>query len=419
MKPSNQLPLRILAATIGCVLASAVMAAGPLSVESNKAVIHAGDEAPAYNLRVSYPDGRVLERQIIAKETLAIDPVSPGGAFANGQYRFELTPIVGVSTRTDESEQLKTAVASVEAINGSFRVVNGSVLVPDKPAVGENGGQDYGVRLKDIIHPDDVIINGGSLCVGFDCVDGEVFGFDTIRLKENNLRLHFDDTSTGTFPDNDWTLVANDTANGGAEFFGIEDRSAGRMVLQVTAGAPANSLFVDSSGRVGLKTSTPVVELHMADGDSPTMRLEQNGSSGFTAQTWDVAGNEANFFVRDVTNGSTLPFRIQPGAATNSIFVDAQGDVGFGTNTVDPNTQVHVKSDGTNRSVMRLERNGNVGMVFQDTSATAVEWSFGTSATGNFNIALTGVGVLMQIDQSGNITCRVGSTINGVACTGL
>lgn len=44
----------------------------------------------------------------------------------------------------------------------------------------------------------------GSLCVGNDCVSSESFGFDTVRLKENNLRIHFEDTSTAAaFPPND------------------------------------------------------------------------------------------------------------------------------------------------------------------------------------------------------------------------
>jgi Chaperone of endosialidase len=80
----------------------------------------------------------------------------------------------------------------------------------------------------------------------------------------------------------------------------------------------------------------------VADGDSPTMRLEQNGSSGFTPQTWDVAGNETNFFIRDATNGSKLPFKIKPGAPTNSLFVAANGDIGLGTQS--PAEKLHVES---------------------------------------------------------------------------
>jgi hypothetical protein len=57
--------------------------------------------------------------------------------------------------------------------------------------------------------------------------------------------------------------------------------------------------------------------------------LEQTNAGGFTAQTWDIAGNEANFFVRDVTSGSRLPFRIRPGAPTSSIDISAAGNVGL------------------------------------------------------------------------------------------
>ncbi|MEM6297425.1 MAG: tail fiber domain-containing protein, partial [Bacteroidota bacterium] len=45
----------------------------------------------------------------------------------------------------------------------------------------------------------------------------------------------------------------------------------------------------------------------------------QDGSSGWGAQTWDLAGNEVNFFIRDFTNGSKLVFRVRPGAPQNSI----------------------------------------------------------------------------------------------------
>ena len=203
-----------------------------------------------------------------------------------------------------------------------------------------------GNAAADIVHADDTIIQF-SLCVGNDCINGESFGFDTVRMKENNLRLHFDDTSaSASFPANDWRIVANDSANGGANYLAFEDSTAGRQVFRVDAGAPASSLHVDSGGDVGIGTGTPVVELHVADGDSPTLRLEQNGSSGFTPQTWDLAGNETNFFVRDVTNGSQLPFRIQPGADTNSLYVADDNNIGLGT--ANPVASLHVsRNDNT------------------------------------------------------------------------
>ncbi|MBK6977362.1 MAG: tail fiber domain-containing protein [Cytophagaceae bacterium] len=82
----------------------------------------------------------------------------------------------------------------------------------------------------------------------------------------------------------------------------------------------------------------------MKTGNTPGVRLEQDNSSGFTAQTWDVAGNEANFFVRDITNGSKLPFRIRPNAPTSSIDIASTGNVGIGTST--PTVKLQVEGNG-------------------------------------------------------------------------
>jgi len=67
--------------------------------------------------------------------------------------------------------------------------------------------------------------------------------------------------------------------------------------------------------------------LKMKSGDTPGLNLVQTANYGYTAQAWDVAGNEANFFIRDVTGGSRLPFRIRPGAPTSAIDVQATGAV--------------------------------------------------------------------------------------------
>ncbi len=186
-----------------------------------------------------------------------------------------------------------------------------------------------GQAAADQVFSDDVIVIG-SLCVGQDCVNGENFGFDTIRLKENNTRIKFMDTSVGSFPSTDWELTANDSTSGGQNRFSITDVTDSKVPFTIEGSAPTNSLYVDDGGRVGIGTSAPVLRLHIVDGNTPTMRLEQNGSSGFTPQTWDVAGNETNFFVRDVTHGSQLPFKIVPGAPNNSLVVAANGNMGIG-----------------------------------------------------------------------------------------
>ena len=265
---------------------------------------------------------------------------------------------------------------------------------------------------------DDLIVDG-SMCVGIDCVNGESFGFDTIRLKENNLRIKFQDTSSSaSFPTNDWQLTANDSINGGANKFSIDDIDGGRTPFTVEAGAPSHSLYVDDGGRIGLGTSTPVVEMHVVNGDSPTMRLEQNGSSGFTPQTWDVAGNETNFFIRDATNGSSLPFRIEPDTASNTLYLDSLERIGINTNNPEATLDVtdSVTATGASPSVViqnttvgkqavLLEiKNSGAGYIKLTNSDSGLSWFLGNRLDGTLSISSTAQGGrMLKLDTAGNL----------------
>ncbi len=106
--------------------------------------------------------------------------------------------------------------------------------------------------LADVVQSDDFIVQN-SQCVGYDCVNGEGFGFDTLRLKENNLRIKFQDTSnSGSFPTNDWQITINDTTNGGENYFAVENIDSSTMPLKIGAdGAVSlghNGAFSLSSG---------------------------------------------------------------------------------------------------------------------------------------------------------------------------
>ncbi|MEO1083430.1 MAG: hypothetical protein AAFY88_04245, partial [Acidobacteriota bacterium] len=283
--------------------------------------------------------------------------------------------------------------------SGTFRQVDGRVVLPKEGE--EDRAESNSLPTKDFVINDDLIVDG-SACIGFDCVNGESFGFDTIRLKENNLRIKFQDTSsTASFPTTDWQLTANDSANGGASKFSIDDISGSRTPFTIEANARSHSLYVDDGGRIGNRTSTPSTEFHTIDGDTPTVRLQQDGSSGFAPQTWDIAGNETNFFIRDVSNGSTLPFRIRPGAPTSAIFIDVDGDVGINTASPDGRLAV-VDNAGGNSDMIYLENNGKITIRTDNTSAGAI-WDF--SNDGAFNISSVGSGTNeFRLNSSGTLT---------------
>ena len=325
-------------------------------------------------LTVSAPNGKIFRREFPAGTIPAFALIAERGEFlteGNFTYEIVLTPVLSAGTKETLAQARKDGKSrEVEADfkkrgllpktmveSGTFLVQNGSIIKGLNTDAVESDGENKdktaqtaprsgakksspddktNTALEDEVIPDDLIVQG-SACIGFDCANDENFGSDTLRLKEINTRLKFEDTSAQNsgFPGNDWQLTANDSSSGGANKFSIDDVTGGRTPFTITAGAPTNSIFVDSLGRLGLKTATPVLDIHVTNGNTPAMRLEQNASGGFTPQTWDVGGNEANFFIRDLTGGSTLPLRIRPGAPTSSIDIAANGNVGMGTNSPD------------------------------------------------------------------------------------
>ena len=249
---------------------------------------------------------------------------------------------------------------------------------------------------------DDLVVTG-SICTGMDCVNGESFGFDTLRLKENNLRIKFLDTSSSSsFPTTDWQITVNDSANGGLNRFSIDDIDSGKTPFTILASAPSNSMYVASSGNLGLGTAAPIVELHVRDSDTPSIRLEQDSSSGWSPQTWDLGGNESSFFIRDVTNGARLPFRIIPNAPSNSLYIAADGDIGFQTSTPDGLLDIAHPSNANNHAFL-VSPLGDVGINIDN----------GFVPNGLFDIQTTGGLSQFTVNTNGDVGVQT-STPDGL-----
>ena len=195
------------------------------------------------------------------------------------------------------------------------------------------------------VFPTEVIIQS-SACVGNDCVQSEAFGFTTLRLKENNLRFDFVDTSltTGNFPKRDWRLEANGDNNEGLSYFAImdmgDDSELSNPLLVLRAGAPSNSIFLAANGHVGLGTNNPERALSIRSTARPAIRLEQDESEA-PARVWDLGADHKQFFIRDVTGNNKRPLRIRAGAPSSSLEIDKSGNVGIGVNK--PKANLHAK----------------------------------------------------------------------------
>lgn len=286
-------------------------------------------------LKVQEPDGDVQTETFRAGQR----PVFRlGERSIDGAYSYELRAVPRISAQVREKLaaarddhdaarlQRESGLGGSIVQSGTLSVVNGAFVLPGAVEPRTTGAP---WRNKPIANPTlsgDTYIVGGQLCVGFDCTGSESLAFKTILLKENNDFIHFEDTSTTAgFASNDWRIQVNDTFSGGVNKFVIEDVTSAKVPFYIEGNAATNSIYIDSTGRIGFRTSTPALDLHITTTNSPAMRFEQTSGGGFPAQTWDIGANNVNFFVRDVTAGNLYPFRIRPGAPSGAMDIGATG----------------------------------------------------------------------------------------------
>ncbi len=261
----------------------------------------------------------------------------------------------------------------------------------------------------------------GSRCVGNDCVNGESFGFDTHpaegKQPAHQGRGHLD---RGVFPAQ--RLADHRQRQRQRRCQQVLDRRYRRRphVLH-HRGWRAQQRAVCRRRRAHRhRHLDPGDRSPHQDGNTPTLRLEQDGTSGFTPQTWDMAGNEAGFFIRDATSGSTLPFRIITGGApSQSLVIDGDGEVGVGAGT-NPSAALHVRrSDGTaqllveetsgttsnTRIQLQLENNGSAQIALVDNN-NSTDWRV-QNLNDAFRVTKAGTGVAeLEMDNAGNVTIQ-------------
>ncbi|HEX8255188.1 MAG TPA: tail fiber domain-containing protein [Thermoanaerobaculia bacterium] len=379
-------------------------------------------------LTVIAPDGEAYVKEFGPGRDPSFRLTDLGGVAEDGQYTYELRVLPKISAdvkkrlsdaraANDEAAIRKIAKEAklgralvqsgvITVLNGSFVSTSGTEPDANDDAAANGAQATNGfaassrIEVQDHVIADELIVQS-SICAGFDCVDGETFGADTLKLKENNVRIFFDDTSSAAgYTTNDWRIIANEQPSGGANMFAIEDATAARKPFLIEAAAPASALYVDSSGNIGFSQSAPLLDLHVTTDNTPALRLEQTAAGGFTAQTFDIGANEANFFVRDLTGGSRLPFRIRPGAPTSAIDISADGDVGI--NTASPNANGKLDISDSTQNKARLVLSGQEFYRAANSATDGVAFLLGANRTGNRQLWIGDSAALAQ-----NATNRV------------
>ncbi len=268
-------------------------------------------------LSLQRPDGQVVRETFAAGRK----PMLRADGLGDGLYSYELRGSDGIQS-------------------GAFSVRNGAIVPQNlRETVAASSRPPLKLAPAPETFFSDFVSAAGGLCGGADCTSSESFGVATIKMKANNTRLKFEDTSTlSGFPSTDWQISANDTFSGGANKLFVEDLAAGTVPFLIEGGTPNNTLYVDSTGRVGIGTSIPAKTLTISEALSPTIQMEQSASP---FQTWDIVANNNNFYVRDVNHESD-PFIILTGAPYNSLVIDASGRIGLGVAA--PSYQIHHSS---------------------------------------------------------------------------
>ena len=144
----------------------------------------------AITLSVSDPNGFV-STEVFPEGTV---PVFASERLPNGQYTYELrvTPKLNRTTQaaidtagdSDDREALGEELTARGQVpesaltqSGGFTIDGGQFIGGESESQFVSGDQDTFTRDQVIL--DDLIVDG-SACIGFDCVNGESFGFDTI-----------------------------------------------------------------------------------------------------------------------------------------------------------------------------------------------------------------------------------------------
>ncbi len=388
----------------GAVLAAGLAAGGLVSSASaqnaadvevfGNAISVYGDTVAnfeAMNVRIADPDGNLLVNVRSIGEPVAW---SPSAGDPDGLYRFEVV-VITVDPEAADGEDRE----ALSRQRGSFEVQDGNIVVgqaeDEQSSVWDSTirlAHDFLNAIGEAIIPSaraqDLQVSDVSPSIRF--CDTSLAPAGCSGLAGNSYWIWGEGSNSGGFfelynlqQDHDVIDIQN-SPNDINTLTGDDNGDIGLANFQVFIDRSSGAAGTDGA-TVGIGTTTPVAELHIAD-TSPEIRFTDDSSN----TNADILYNTRALLLQG-TNNQTI-VRLDDQAPGGSLGINNVGDVGVGTGTPTASLEVR-RSNGTaqikvdensptvaNRFVFELENNGPPRMRFTN-SDTGNEWWYGPEGT--------------------------------------
>ena len=126
--------------------------------------------------------------------------------------------------------------------------------------------------------------------------------------------------------------------------------------LNINTSVPDDSLVIDSSGNVGIGTSSPGVKTHIYDASNVSLKVESGGANYTEFNLTNTSASYTIGIRPDVSNALVIR---DANATANRVAIDSSGNVGIGTTTPSAKLTITETSNANSIVIRNADTNGS------------------------------------------------------------